>query len=79
MRWASVPVTMTSMAAVPGEATSGARVAPLLERAYREHYRSLVRRASLLVDDVGSCEELVQDAFVRVAVVAQPLRPSAGT
>ncbi len=66
MRRASVPVTMTSMAAVPGEATSSARVAPLLETVYREHYRSLVRLASLLVDDVGSCEELVQDAFVQV-------------
>jgi RNA polymerase sigma-70 factor (sigma-E family) len=36
-----------------------------LESAYREHYRSLVRLASLLIDDVGTCEELVQDAFVR--------------
>lgn len=33
---------------------------------YREHYRSLVRLASLLLDDVGACEEVVQDAFVRV-------------
>jgi RNA polymerase sigma-70 factor (sigma-E family) len=30
------------------------------------HYRSLVRLASLLVDDPGTCEELVQDAFVSV-------------
>jgi RNA polymerase sigma-70 factor (sigma-E family) len=37
-----------------------------LEDAYRTHYRSLVRLASLLVDDVGTCEELVQEAFVRV-------------
>jgi len=37
-----------------------------LESAYRDHYRSLVRLASLLVDDVGTCEELVQEAFVRV-------------
>ena len=33
---------------------------------YREHYRSLVRLASLLLDDVGACEEVVQDAFVQV-------------
>ena len=33
---------------------------------YREHYRSLVRLASLLLDDVGTCEEVVQDAFVKV-------------
>lgn len=37
-----------------------------LEAAYREHYTALVRLASLLVDDVGTCEELVQEAFVRV-------------
>src|SRR6476469_5403072 len=37
-----------------------------LAAAYREHYRSLVRLASLLVDDVGRCEEVVQDAFVNV-------------
>ena len=37
-----------------------------LEELYREHYRSLVRLASILVDDVTTCEELVQDAFVAV-------------
>ena len=37
-----------------------------LEAVYREQYRSLVRLASLLVDDVGTCEEVVQEAFVRV-------------
>ena len=33
---------------------------------HRDHYRSLVRLACLLVDDLGSGEEVVQDAFVRV-------------
>jgi DNA-directed RNA polymerase specialized sigma24 family protein len=33
---------------------------------YREHYRALVKLATLLVDDVGTCEEIVQDAFVAV-------------
>ena len=37
-----------------------------LESAYREHYRSLVRLASILIDDVGTCEELVQEAFAQV-------------
>lgn len=37
-----------------------------LEGLYREHYRSLVRLAAILVDDVTTCEELVQDAFVAV-------------
>ena len=39
---------------------------PDLASAYREHYRTLVRLASLLLDDVGACEEVVQDAFVKV-------------
>jgi RNA polymerase sigma-70 factor (sigma-E family) len=47
--------------------TSGPDTGPLdLESAYRAHYRSLVRLASLLVDDVGTCEEIVQEAFVQV-------------
>jgi RNA polymerase sigma-70 factor (sigma-E family) len=37
-----------------------------LAAAHRVHYRSLVRLASLLVDDVATCEELVQEAFVQV-------------
>jgi len=37
-----------------------------VESLYREHYRSLVRLASILVDDISTCEELVQDAFVAV-------------
>jgi RNA polymerase sigma-70 factor (sigma-E family) len=39
---------------------------PTLRTLYEEHYRSLVKLASLLVDDVGTCEELVQEAFVQV-------------
>jgi RNA polymerase sigma-70 factor (sigma-E family) len=35
---------------------------------HREHYRSLVRLASLLLGDVGTSEEVVQDAFVRLQV-----------
>jgi RNA polymerase sigma-70 factor (sigma-E family) len=33
---------------------------------YREHYRSLVRMAALLLDDVALAEEVVQDAFVQL-------------
>jgi len=39
---------------------------------HRRHYRELVKLAAFLIDDVGRCEELVQEAFVRVAA-----RPSA--
>ena len=48
-------------------------VAPVdLAAAHREHYRSLVHLAALLVDDGARCEEIVQDAFV--AVFARPDR-----
>jgi RNA polymerase sigma-70 factor (sigma-E family) len=33
---------------------------------YRAHYRSLVRLAALLLDDVGASEEVVQDAYIRM-------------
>jgi RNA polymerase sigma-70 factor (sigma-E family) len=39
---------------------------PALPDLYQEHYRALVKLASLLVDDVGTCEEVVQDAFMAV-------------
>jgi RNA polymerase sigma-70 factor (sigma-E family) len=35
---------------------------------HREHYRSLVRLATLLLGDVGLSEQVVQDAFVRLQV-----------
>ena len=56
---------MAAMAPAHDEPSS-APVRTDLATAYREHYRSLVRLASLLVDDVGRCEEIVQDAFVKV-------------
>lgn len=50
----------------------------VLSGLHRDHYRALVRMACLLVDDVGSGEEVVQDAFVRVyrawARVDDPLK-----
>lgn len=56
---------MAAMAPVQDE-PHRAVVRPDLAAAYQAHYRSLVRLAALLVDDVGRCEELVQDAFVEV-------------
>ncbi|MEY2470768.1 MAG: hypothetical protein QOK28_97 [Actinomycetota bacterium] len=38
----------------------------VLSDLYREHYKSLVRLAALLLDDVPAAEEVVQDAFVRL-------------
>lgn len=48
-------------------APAGERIDPWLLDLYRSEYRHLVRLAALLVDDVGTAEELVQDAFVAVA------------
>jgi RNA polymerase sigma-70 factor (sigma-E family) len=45
-----------------------------LEALHRTSYRDLVRLASLLIDDVGRCEELVQDAFAQLAARPGTLR-----
>jgi len=59
---------MASIAADPdaGPAGGAAAFQGQLSAAFEAHYRPLVRLASLLLDDVGSSEEVVQDAFVRV-------------
>ena len=40
---------------------------PWLVDLYRSDYQRLVRLAAMLVDDIGTAEELVQDAFVATA------------
>ena len=60
---ASVGVMMT-VVGIPRDALGAAG----LEALYAAEYRSLVRLASLLVDDVETAEEVVQDAFVRAAL-----------
>ena len=56
-------VAILTMGGVVGATTGvAARDLPAL---YDEHYRSLVKLASFYVDDVGSAEEVVQDAFVK--------------
>lgn len=69
-RWSAGDLQIVSSGPV-GRASVGVMITtvepmapPTLEDLYREHYRSLVRLASLLVDEVGTCEEVVQDAFV---------------
>jgi RNA polymerase sigma-70 factor (sigma-E family) len=37
-----------------------------LTETYQAHYTSLLRLAALLLDDLGSCEDVVQEAFIRV-------------
>ncbi|MBL1106980.1 SigE family RNA polymerase sigma factor [Streptomyces sp. 5-8] len=53
-----------SAGAVATEAT-GTTVDHLTET-YRAHYRSLLGLAALLLDDTASCEDVVQEAFIRV-------------
>ncbi|MFD7030965.1 SigE family RNA polymerase sigma factor [Streptomyces sp. NPDC059917] len=51
-------------AAAP-EAAVGTTVDHLTET-YQAHYRSLLGLAALLLDDTASCEDVVQEAFIRV-------------
>ncbi|MFG2991007.1 SigE family RNA polymerase sigma factor [Streptomyces sp. NPDC048257] len=37
-----------------------------LTATYQAHYRSLLGLAALLLDDIASCEDVVQEAFIRV-------------
>lgn len=53
---------MTAEIGGPGVLESGDPLAML----HREHYRSLVRLANLLLGDPARSEEIVQDAFVRL-------------
>jgi RNA polymerase sigma-70 factor (sigma-E family) len=50
--------------AASGHDPEDRRQAPALEDLFRENYAGLVRLATLLVDDRGLAEEVVQEAFV---------------
>lgn len=45
-----------------------------LTATYQAHYRSLLRLAALLLDDVASCEDVVQEAFIRVHAARRRVR-----
>jgi RNA polymerase sigma-70 factor (sigma-E family) len=51
----------------------GATVDHLTET-YQAHYSSLLRLAALLLDDAASCEDVVQEAFIRVHSARRRLR-----
>ncbi|WP_370447595.1 SigE family RNA polymerase sigma factor [Kitasatospora sp. SolWspMP-SS2h] len=59
-------------AAAATDAT-GASVDQLTDT-YRAHYRSLLRLAALLLDDLSSCEDVVQEAFIRVHAARRRVR-----
>lgn len=47
-----------------------------LTETYRQHYRSLLGLAALLLDDTASCEDVVQEAFIRVHSARSRVRDS---
>lgn len=46
----------------------------LLTQTYRDHYASLLKLAALLLDDTASCEDVVQEAFIRVHAARSRVR-----
>lgn len=56
--------------AVAAEGTS----VDLLTETYQAHYRSLLGLAALLLDDTASCEDVVQEAFIRVHAARRRVR-----
>ncbi|MDQ1047329.1 SigE family RNA polymerase sigma factor [Streptomyces sp. V4I2] len=66
------PMPAARPARIPGQrdgaedvVTAGTTVDHLTET-YQAHYSSLLRLAALLLDDTASCEDVVQEAFIRV-------------
>jgi RNA polymerase sigma-70 factor (sigma-E family) len=64
----AVPVTIRAVPHSAGGvvATDVDVTADLLTETYQTHYTSLLRLAALLLDDLSSCEDVVQEAFIRV-------------
>jgi RNA polymerase sigma-70 factor (sigma-E family) len=50
----------------PMAATTVGTTVDHLTETYQAHYRSLLGLAALLLDDTASCEDVVQEAFIRV-------------
>ncbi|MEW1550156.1 SigE family RNA polymerase sigma factor [Streptomyces tsukubensis] len=60
-----IPAQRENAAAAAPAVALGTTVDHLTET-YRAHYRSLLGLAALLLDDTASCEDVVQEAFIRV-------------
>lgn len=78
-RPASRPDDNQMTAVAPGAAGSGAGTdagtsEDLLTETYQAHYRSLLRLAALLLDDLSTCEDVVQEAFIRVHAARRRVR-----
>ncbi|MEU6706614.1 SigE family RNA polymerase sigma factor [Streptomyces wuyuanensis] len=61
----STPIPSQRESAEESVVAAGTTVDHLTET-YRAHYRSLLGLAALLLDDTASCEDVVQEAFIRV-------------
>lgn len=71
-----LPVRRTAdrpMGSAAAADATGASVDHLTET-YQAHYRSLLRLAALLLDDLSSCEDVVQEAFIRVHAARRRVR-----
>ncbi|GAA2518721.1 SigE family RNA polymerase sigma factor [Streptomyces gobitricini] len=64
-RTTRIPSQRGALSADETTVTAGTTVDHLTET-YRAHYRSLLGLAALLLDDTASCEDVVQEAFIRV-------------
>ncbi|MFF3502462.1 MULTISPECIES: SigE family RNA polymerase sigma factor [unclassified Streptomyces] len=64
-RPARIPSQRDGAAPADDGVAAGTTVDHLTET-YRAHYRSLLGLAALLLDDTASCEDVVQEAFIRV-------------
>ncbi|MFJ1707888.1 SigE family RNA polymerase sigma factor [Kitasatospora sp. NBC_00374] len=67
------PADSAVAAASAASDATGASVDQLTET-YQAHYRSLLRLAALLLDDLSSCEDVVQEAFIRVHAARRRVR-----
>ncbi|MFG3255077.1 SigE family RNA polymerase sigma factor [Streptomyces sp. NPDC048172] len=79
---AARPVRMPGPREAQGDgdaATAGAvgTTVDQLTETYRAHYASLLRLAALLLDDTASCEDVVQEAFIRVHASRKRVRDPA--
>ncbi|MEU6056904.1 SigE family RNA polymerase sigma factor [Streptomyces sp. NPDC047097] len=58
--------TVAEDRATSGTTAAAGTTVDHLTETYRAHYRSLLGLAALLLDDTASCEDVVQEAFIRV-------------
>jgi RNA polymerase sigma-70 factor (sigma-E family) len=61
---------------VASDRETGDVTVDLLTQTYRDHYSSLLKLAALLLDDLASCEDVVQEAFIRVHSARSRVRES---